>query len=105
MKKIIFVSLLIIFIQQIASASNVLPSNESFYRESETTQTTINEELEQSNFSNIQTELKSQNKPKDKPKAKGLTNYQYDESNYHYYKIKNYIQDNIDYSQSGRLKY
>lgn len=36
---------------------------------------------------------------------KGLTNYQYDEANYHYYKLESYLQDNINYSQSGQNKY
>jgi len=34
-----------------------------------------------------------------------LTNYQYDESNYHYYKYKKYVLDNENYAQSGRMKY
>lgn len=34
-----------------------------------------------------------------------LTNYQYDEKNYHYNKYKNFIEDNIKYSQSGKMKY
>ena len=101
MKKIIFTSLLIMFMSQAASADNILPSNESFYRESLNTQNTINEDLEQSNFPDFKTAPKVQKKSS----KKGLTNYQYDEKNYHYYKIRNYIQDNIDYSNSGRLKY
>ena len=88
-------------ISQMAQASNFLPSNESFYRKSETVQTNINRELKQSNFSTDKSEIKTQ----DKPKTKGLTNYQYDETNYQYFKVKKYIQDNINYSKSGKIKY
>lgn len=34
-----------------------------------------------------------------------LTNYQYDEANYHYYKYKKYVLDNENYAQSGKMKY
>ena len=34
-----------------------------------------------------------------------MTNIEYDEANYHYDKFKKYINDNIKYSQSGKMKY
>lgn len=37
--------------------------------------------------------------------AVNMTNYQYDEMNYHYHKVDKYIQDNINYSMSGKMKY
>ena len=42
---------------------------------------------------------------KNKAKQNTMTNYQYDEANYHYYKVNNLIKDNLDYANSSRMKY
>ena len=43
----------------------------------------------------------TQNTKKDKQQKKHLTNYQYDDRNYKYYRIKKYIKSNIEYSKTG----
>jgi len=45
---------------------------------------------------------------KEEPKiiySSEMTNLQYDDENYRYYKFEKYIRDNIKYSQSGKIKY
>ena len=76
--------------------------------------------LSQVAFANAKTQLEKVNNPtqyklkediKNKKsnvkqnKNNSLTNYQYDEENYHYDKHKKYLKENLEYSQSGRMKY
>ena len=54
-------------------------------------------------------ELKlNKNETKEEPKviySSEMTNYQYDDANYRYHQFEKYIKDNINYSQSGKIKY
>ncbi|MCQ2958018.1 MAG: hypothetical protein MJ180_03840 [Candidatus Gastranaerophilales bacterium] len=103
MKNFIFIFLFVFIISSVTYAREELPSNESFYRESATKENIINSELKENNIKQIDNKDKQEIKPiKTK---KGLTNYQYDEANLHYYKFQKYVQDNINYSKSGKMKY
>jgi len=50
-------------------------------------------------------ELRKKNTKNNKKQNRTLTNYQYDEENYHYDKYQKYLKENLEYSQSGRMKY
>ena len=50
-------------------------------------------------------ELHKKNTKNNKKQNRTLTNYQYDEENYHYDKYQKYLKENLEYSQSGRMKY
>ncbi len=79
--------------------------------------------LAQTAFANAKWQIKKVNEPKTKNKfelkldktetkeepktiySSEMTNLQYDDANYRYYKFEKYIKDNIKYSQSGQIKY
>ena len=56
-------------------------------------------------FTNIQNVDNENEEIIEKIYSKNKTNYQYDEDNYHYDKFQKYLNDNIEYSNSGRMKY
>lgn len=59
----------------------------------------------------IKADLENEKEVKEVKEEKNLTpekmtNYQYDEYNYHYNKLENnYLKDNLDYANSGKNKY
>jgi len=83
-----------------SSSKQTLPDVKKIYEEKaviDNSSITDNKTVKNSNNTK-KSDVKKRNNSK-------MTNYQYDEANYHYDKVQKYIQNNLDYSQSGKMKY
>ena len=104
-----FLSLLIILlsVHTAAQAENFVPAEQTSLPNIEintTNKQEITSPAQQNNIQVKKTPKENTKKPGFNPKSSGLTNYQYDDTNYKYYKFEKYIKDNIEYSKSGSTK-